>query len=62
VPLCSATAGICNVHVAGVGSQGMLVSGIMWNAGVAASRYKTAMNRLRVHRINHEKLKNNNKE
>jgi len=32
------------------------VRGNMWNAGVAANHCRIAMNRLRIHHINHEKI------
>jgi len=48
----------CSARVADGGNQEMLVRGSMWNAGVAANPYRIAMNRLRIHHINHENSQN----
>jgi len=50
--------GIYNVLVASDGNRETWGNEIVWNAGAAASRCKTAMNRIKAHRINHEHLQN----
>jgi len=58
VHLCLEGASIYNVLVAGDGSRERWVKGNTWNAGDAASHCKTAMNRNKGHRINHENSQN----
>jgi hypothetical protein len=53
-----AGANTCSARVADGGNQEMLVRGSMWNVGVAASHCRIAMNRLRIHHINHKNSQN----
>jgi len=48
----------CSARAADGGNQEMLVSGSMWNAGVAANHCKIVMNHIRICNINHEIFQN----